>query len=178
MALAKIETGDTRWLNALARSSEEGESPHEPSARADSESLRVSESRKAVQPVSSLVRFTLDDRWRRKSGQLFGGQFVERFSFAFQSGLKSQGDLVELWRVDYRGQLGQLARVQIAEPLTEPLEFFFHAQRGVAHLGMGLGGAAQNEDLVPSCETLLLIIGRVVETKANKGGTEAARSWT
>ena len=40
---------------------------------------------------------------------------------------------------------------------------------------MSLGGAAQDQALVASGQTLLVIT--IVETKSDEGGAEAARSW-
>ena len=66
-------------------------------------------------------------------------------------------------------------RVQIAQSLPQPLELLLHAQRGLPQFGMGLGGAAKDQGLVASGQTLLVVT--IVETKSDEGGTEAARSW-
>ena len=73
------------------------------------------------------------------------------------------------------GQLSQLDRVQVAQTLPQPLELSLHPQRGLLQLGMGLGGAAKDQALVTSGQTLLVVT--VVETKSDEGGAEAARSW-
>ena len=65
--------------------------------------------------------------------------------------------------------------IQIAQSLPQPLELELHPQRRLLQLGMGLGGAAKNQALVTSGQTLLVIT--VVQTKSDEGGAEAARSW-
>ena len=73
------------------------------------------------------------------------------------------------------GQLGQLGWVEVAQTQPLPIELLFHPQRGLPQLGMGLGGAAEDQGLVAAGQTLLVVT--VVETKSDQGGAEAARSW-
>ena len=56
-----------------------------------------------------------------------------------------------------------------------PIELLFHSQRGLLQLGVGLGGAAEDQALVAAGQTVLVVT--VVETKSDEGGAEAARSW-
>ena len=46
----------------------------------------------------------------------------------------------------------------------------FHSQRGLLQLGMGLGGAAQDQALVAAGQTLVVVT--VVKTKSDEGGAE------
>ena len=54
-------------------------------------------------------------------------------------------------------------------------ESVIRRQRGLAQLGMGLCGTAENQGLVSSGQTLLIV--RIVQAKSDEGGAEAARSW-
>ena len=130
---------------------------------------------KETQRSSELYRASCTPGLCREGGQLLGGQLLERSSLALQSRLEPQGDFVEFWRVDHRGQLGQLDGVQVAQSLPPPLELALHPQRGLLQLGMGLGRAAKDQGLVASGQTLLVVT--VVKTKSDEGGAEAARSW-
>ena len=50
--------------------------------------------------------------------------------------------------------------VQVAQSLPQPLELLLHPQRGLLQLGMGLGGAAKDQALVASGQTLLVVTDR------------------
>ena len=63
---------------------------------------------------------------------------------------------------------------QVAQTLPLPIELQFHPQDGLAELGMGLGGAAENQRLIAPGQTVLVIAG--VQAKADQGGSNAARA--
>ena len=44
--------------------------------------------------------------------------------------------------------------------LPQPLEFLLHPQRGLPQLGVGLGGAAKDQGLVATSQTLLVVTDR------------------
>jgi hypothetical protein len=123
---------------------------------------------------SALV-YSFTCKRRRKGSQLFGSQLFKRSSIALQSRLESQCDFVELGRVDHVCQFGQLDWVEVAQTLPSPVKFSFHPECSLEQFGMRLGGAAKDQGLIASGQTLLVVT--VVETKSDQGGAEAARSW-
>ena len=110
---------------------------------------------------------------RQHGGQFLRGKLLEFASLLFQAGLEPQGDLVQFRRVDPPGELGQLQRVEVAQPLPLPVELQFHPQHGLAELVMGLGGAAEHQGLLAPGQALMVIVG--VQAKADQGGSDAAR---
>lgn len=106
-------------------------------------------------------------------GELVGGKILESPALFVEASLESEGDFEELWQTDRRRQLGQGGRIEIAQVLAATIELDFHAESGLAELGMGLGRAAQDQALVATGQALLFIA--VIEAKTDQGGSEASR---
>jgi len=117
--------------------------------------------------IGSIVDIT------RESGQFLGGQVFEGAALALQSFLDSQGDFVQLGRLDGGGQLGELDRVELCQVLPSTVELLLDLEGRLAKLGVRLGRAAEDQCLVAASEALLVVA--VVETESDQGGTEASR---
>ena len=126
-----------------------------------------------VVPVSGSTSLS-NEIGSKQGGQLLRGKILEIASLLFQAGLEPQGDLMQLGRIDSPGELGQLERTEVAQALPLSIELQFYHQDGLLEFGMGLGGAAENERLIASSQTVLVIAG--VQAKADQGGSNPARA--
>ena len=79
--------------------------------------------------------------------------------------------------VDHRGQFGELRGVEVTEFHALTIEREFHPQRGLPQLGVGLGGATEDQALVASGHAVLVV--NVVQAKTDECGSESSglRVW-
>ena len=73
------------------------------------------------------------------------------------------------------GQLGELGRVEVAQVEALPIELKLHPQGGLAQLGVGLGGTAEDQALIAAGQAVLVV--GVVQAKADECGSESAGPW-